>query len=323
MSWGEVGTRFGQEISKRLDLAMYRTGISPRTGFVGSQADVKPRFFFDKDEKPAHRARMLSTHVPREADAIIYEADEICRHEFRLLGYEKVNCGRDIDWHSSHGKRGLLDPWFKINFLDFQAVGDHKVVWELNRHQHLVTLAKAWLLTGNAVYPDELVKQWDSWQKANPYPLGINWASTLEVAFRSLSWLWVRKLLAGCPVLPANFRNDLLLALRLHGRYIERYLSTYFSPNTHLLGEAVALFFIGTLCPPIPSSERWRNRGWNIVLQEAERQVRPDGVYFEQSLYYHVYALDFFLHARILAGKSGFAIPEQFDNVLKKMLNVV
>ena len=83
MSWGEVGTRFGQEISKRLDLAMYRTGISPRTGFVGSQADVNPRFFFDKDEKPAHRARMLSTHVPREADAIIYEADEICRHEFR------------------------------------------------------------------------------------------------------------------------------------------------------------------------------------------------------------------------------------------------
>src|ERR1700745_3312559 len=104
MSWGEVGTRVGQEISKRLDLAMYRTGIGPRTPSPGSQAEVNPRFFFDKDEKPAHRARLLSTHLPLEAGAIIYEADEICRHEFRLLGYEKVDGGRDIDWHSSHGK---------------------------------------------------------------------------------------------------------------------------------------------------------------------------------------------------------------------------
>ncbi len=41
------------------------------------------------------------------------------------------------------------------------------------------------------------------------------------------------------------------------------------------------------------------------MLAEAERQVRPDGVYFEQSLYYHVYALDFFLHTRALAACNG------------------
>src|SRR5208283_5236598 len=77
--------------------------------------------------------------------------------------------------------------------------GDHKVTWELNRHQHLVTLAKAGLLSGNDndKYVRELVAQWRSWIKANPYPLGINWASTLEVAFRSLSWIWVDQLLAG------------------------------------------------------------------------------------------------------------------------------
>jgi hypothetical protein len=40
-----------------------------------------------------------------------------------------------------HGKRAPLNPWFKIPFLDFAVVGDHKVTWELNRHQHLVTLA--------------------------------------------------------------------------------------------------------------------------------------------------------------------------------------
>lgn len=326
MTGGEIRSRVSQEFWRQLDLALYRTGLVPRAPRLRPQPAEQAKFFFRKNDV-AHRAELLRTHLPREADAIIHEADDICRHEFRLLGHEKLDYGPNIDWHFSrhhaHGKDSSIEPWFNINFLDYCVVGDHKIIWELNRHQHLVMLAKAWLLTGEAAYTDELVAQWNSWQKANPYPLGINWASTLEIAFRSLSWLWVRNLLADCPHLPATFHANLLLALQSHGRYIERYLSTYFSPNTHLIGEAVALFFIGTLCPEIAASERWRSKGWSIVLGESEQQVLPDGVYFEQALYYHVYALDFFLHARILADKNGFQIPGQFDNVLKKMLDVV
>ena len=97
----------------------------------------------------------------------------------------------------------------------------------------------------------ELIAQWRNWINANPYPLGINWGSSLEVAFRSLSWIWVDQLLSGTADHEA-LRSELLPALAFHGRYIERYLSTYFSPNTHLLGEAVALLFLGTLYPQIP-----------------------------------------------------------------------
>ncbi len=200
-------------------------------------------------------------------------------------------------------------------------VGDHKITWELNRHQHLVTLAKAQLLSGDKKYTRELMAQWRSWIKANPYPLGINWGSTLEVAFRSLSWIWVDQLLAGAGEY-AEFRTELLPALAFHGRYIERYLSTYFSPNTHLLGEAVALFFLGTLYPQMPGAARWKESGWKIVQHEAQRQVRPDGVYFEQSLYYHVYALDFFLYARLVAARNGMEIPA-YDAVLGRMLDIV
>src|SRR5437660_9023700 len=73
----------------------------------------------------------------------------------------------------------------------------------------------------------------------------------------------------------------------------------------------------------MPGAARWKESGWKIVLHEAERQVRPDGVYFEQSLHYHVYALDFFLHARLLAAKNGLEIPAEYDAVLGKMLSVV
>ena len=77
----------------------------------------------------------------------------------------------------------------------------------------------------------------------------------------------------------------------------------------------MALFFLGTLYPQMPGAARWKESGWQIVLHEAGRQVRPDGVYFEQSLYYHVYALDFFLYARLLAARNAMEIPQAYDDV--------
>ena len=326
MTWEELRARVSQAVSKRLDLTLYRAGRKPSVPDLSVRSIAHANLFGGDRKEIEHRAALLRTHLRDETDGIILEAYNICRHEFHLLGYEKLDFGLNIDWHSDpvHGKRSSpLKPWFKINFLDFREVGDHKIIWELNRHQHFVTLAKAWHLTHDPAFVNELVNQWYSWQKANPYPLGINWASALEVAFRALSWLWVRSLLAGCPDIPTSFETDILGALQLHGRYIDKYLSTYFSPNTHLLGEAVALFFMGSLCPEISAAQRWRSRGWGIVLEESKRQVRDDGVYFEQALYYHVYALDYFLYARCLASENGFVIPEHFDGVLRKMLDMV
>ena len=194
----------------------------------------------------------------------------------------------------------------KFNIWSFAEVGDSKVTWELNRHQHLVTLAKASGLTGDRRYADEILQHWRQWRAENPYPVGINWASSLEVSFRSLSWLWTYHLLQGSPEI-ADFREEWLRSLALHGRHIERYLSTYFSPNTHLLGEGVGLFFLGVLCPELAAAERWKALGWEIVLREAERQVQADGFHFEQSTYYHVYALDFFLHSAILADAEQYS----------------
>ena len=324
MSWDELETRARQEVSKRLDAALCGIGLQPGRNGLRSTPGSPGNFFFSPDELSL-RVSLLREHLPQEAEEIVAEANEICRHRFRLLGYRDLDYGAEIDWHldAVHGLHAPLIPWFKIDFLDFAQVGDHKVIWELSRHQHLITLAKAWLLTGEDAYVQEIFAQWYSWKNANPYPLGANWASSLEVAFRSLSWIWLRSLLAEYPTVSATFQNDLLSGLALNGRHIERYLSTYFSPNTHLLGEAVALFFIGTTCPQISSAEHWKRMGWRIIEEEALRQVRPDGVYFEQSLYYHVYALDFFLHARLLASRNGVEISSGFDLVIKKMLALI
>jgi hypothetical protein len=324
MTWDEFRTRVGQEISKRTEYVGYRAGLLP-TEHINREATPSRGNFFFTSVEVQERVSLLKEFLPHSVEQTISEADEVLQHRFRLLGYRDLDYSSAIDWHldAVHGKRAPLKPWYKIRFLDFDQVGDHKVTWELNRHQHLVTLAKAFTFTQDSEYAREIEQQFYSWQAANPYPWGINWGSSLEVAFRSLSWIWVRNLLSADSLLSAEFDQDLLKGLARNGRYIERYLSTYFSPNTHLIGEALALFFIGTLCPEIPSAQRWKQLGFDILLSEIQHQVRPDGVYFEQSLYYHVYALDLFLHARTLAACNRLRLPDSFDSSLRKMLHVV
>ncbi len=324
MPWDEIRVRTMQEAGKRWDLALSKIGPC-QTALRRDIAFANfGRFFFEPADIPEILQCVRRT-LPSVAAKTVKAADEIVQHRFDLLGYEGVDYGREIDWHfdAVHGKSAPRVSWYRVPYLDFDRVGDHKVTWELNRHQHLVTLAKAYRLTQNSGYAKELTAQWYHWQEHNPYPTGINWASSLEVAFRSLSWLWVWHLLRDSSAMPATFHLDLMRALMRNGRHIERYLSTYFAPNTHLLGEAVALFFIGTLVPKSRPVQRWQDLGWHIILREAKRQVLPDGMHFEQSTYYHVYALDFFLHARILADANGIAVPTDFDETIEKMLDAL
>jgi hypothetical protein len=320
----EATTRLRQELQKRADALVFGLGIDPCRSEFGRTENAPGRFFFRAEDVPG-LMKLLRERMPQQAETIIKRAENVCQHRFDLLGYEGLDYGREIDWHLDrvHEKRAPRDLWFKIRYLDFASVGDAKVTWELNRHQHLVTLAKAYRLTNDDRFAIELIAQWRHWQKQNPYPRGINWASSLEVAFRSLSWLWVYFLLERTSAMTSEFHKEWLRAMALSGRHIELYLSTYFSPNTHLLGEAVALFFIGTLCPDLRSSWRWKRRGWEIVLRESERQVRPDGFYFEQSTYYHLYALDFFLHAGVLSSLNEMQFPAEYNRRLERNLDAL
>ena len=126
----------------------------------------------------------------------------------------------------------------------------------------------------------------------------MNWASALELAFRAISWTWAIELFADGDV-PGEppWLVDLLLGLDVQLRHIERNLSWYFSPNTHLLGEALALYVCGRTWPELRDSARWARIGGDILVGEIDRQVLADGFHAERSTHYHRYALDFYLLA--------------------------
>ncbi len=241
--------------------------------------------------------RLRGGELARDVEEL---ADSILTHRFPILGVT-VETGPEIDWRRDYlaGVTSGTGYCRLVRYLDFAAVGDHKVVWELNRHQHLVVLAQAFRFTGRREYLDEIVLQIRGWLRSNPFMRGINWASALEVAFRVLSWTWVYHM-AG-QWLPPEFQSELAAGVWRHAVYLRHNLSVHFSPNTHLLGEAVALHAVGVLFPSFPGAADFAETGRRLTWQQMERQVHEDGSHFEQSSYYHVYAMDFFLLHQALA----------------------
>ncbi len=263
---------------------------------------IKQKFFqaFADAQVTLREFRRTWPNAERE---IVERADRISAGRFDLLGFKNLYFGDPIDWHLEPiaQKRAPLVHWSQINFLETGLVGDKKITWELNRHQYFVTLGQAYWLTGDERYAQTFVRHIESWIAANPPKLGINWASSLEVSFRAISWLWGLAYFADSPSVSDKFFVDVLKFLYLSGLHIENYLSTYFAPNTHLSGEALGLFYLGTVLRDLSISARWRDTGNRILVSCLSSQLRADGVYFEQSSYYHRYTTDFYLHFWILS----------------------
>ena len=282
----EIAFRLKQELTNA-----YRYAWPPKIELEG----FAPRL---KLPDPAEIAgKLAGTHFAQE---VITLAEEVRTHRFPILGLT-IETGTEIHWRRDYvsGIETGLDYFRLIPYLDAAQAGDHKVIWELNRHQHLVILAQAYLFTGDRSKLDEIQAQLESWFSSNPYGRGINWASALEVAFRALAWVWVWHLVGR--ELPQDFRGRWLRELYRHGVHLETNFSFYFSPNTHLLGEALALHALGLFFSGLSNAPQWEQLGGEVMREQMERQVRNDGSHFEQSTYYHVYALDMFLLHAVLA----------------------
>lgn len=284
-------------------------------------ADFATQRFFGGFQNLKTTAAELKSRWPESAQRIVEQADRICVGRFDLLGFKNLSFGDPIDWHFEplSGKRIPLQHWSKLDYLDADVAGDKKITWELNRHQYFMKLGQAYALTGDERYAATFVNHLASWMDANPPKLGINWASSLEVAFRSISWLWALYFFKDA--VPVETLKRALKFLYLNARHLESYLSTYFSPNTHLTGEALGLFYLGTLLSEFDEAKRWQYLGRDILIDQIPVHVKPDGVYFEQSSYYHRYTTDFYIHFLILSRANEITVPKTAGDALVSLLD--
>ena len=303
------------------------------------------RFVLDPATLTELRSLVTARWPDAEADARS-RADRILAGESDILGYRGLRfAGEDgiVDWHFDpvHERRAPRLFYADVPFLD-PAVGDHKIIWEINRHQHWLALGRASWLTGDPRYSRAITKDLQSWLAANPPLTGINWASMLEIGFRSISWTWalhcllgrvrvaepashgtstVQVELADEPVDAASpWLVDMFVGLHHQLTHVERNLSYYFSPNTHLTGEALALYVVGTALPELAASARWEALGKRILLDEIDRQIDPDGGHAERSTHYQRYTLDFYLLALLTARLArDHSAAARFEDVARRL----
>jgi hypothetical protein len=289
-------------------------------------------------------------YFPDSAGDATARADCMLAGEYDLLGYRALRFDRSgrpdrhnpghlsnlptrldrtglPDWHFDpvHDCRAPRRFWSTVDYLD-PVYGDHKIIWELNRHQHWLALGRAYWLSNDTRYRDRFRAELASWLDANPPLTGINWASMLELALRSLSWLWALHFFVedhatddGRARSEEPWTLDLLLALDRQLTQVERNLSCYFSPNTHLLGEALALYVSGRAVPELAASARREATGRRVLVAEMQRQISADGGHCERSTHYHRYALDFYILALIVARVTHDPAARDFEGTVSRL----
>jgi hypothetical protein len=283
------------------------------------------------DEASAHMPSFLISTTIREAAVkrIVREfpaaaadararGDRIVAGEFDLLGYRGLRFGdgdrSSLDWHFDpiHNRHAPRDFWSTVPYLN-PSCGDHKIIWELNRHQHLLVLGRAYWLTGDTKYRHTAIAHLTDWIASNPPLIGINWASMLELGFRTLSWIWAINFFAEPGKHEEPWLVDTTVALDRQLRHIEQNLSYYFSPNTHLLGEALALYMAGRALPWLASAERYASTGRRVLTDQVTRQIGRDGGHLERSTHYHRYTLDFYILAALVGRITADPAADIFD----------
>ena len=339
MSAAEVLYRLRHEVSDRLEKrAVSRTeseGLEAflhRHGLLGSDLEdgqalnrlleaFRERAVFPWQMLPARRIKNFhSRRFAEQKQATLRIAEMAVANEFPVFD-RTIKFTEQIDWHLDVlGHRSIpVVFWKDVKYRNPEYVREVKYTWELNRHQHFVTLGKAFFLTGNKRFARTLFSQWLDWIDKNPYPFGINWTSALELGFRLISWTWALQFAKRSRELTPEIFARILQSVEQHARFIERHLSGYSSANNHLIGEAVGLIYAGTYFPELNQAVRWRKLGFEILYREIPAQVYPDGVSKEQTAHYQRYIFDFGILARVAAHFLSYLFPRQVDDVLRKM----
>lgn len=264
-------------------------------------------------------------------DDYVKVADQLLEGYFNVFSLKKAFLGFPPNWNADP-RTGVQAPLVfgkKINYRDEAIVGDIKYLWEPNRHLELVTLAQAWLLTGNEKYAYGCRILLESWFDRCTYPLGPNWVSSLEHAVRLVNWAFAWHLLGGdksCLFLGSEgqaFRRRWLDSIYQHCHFISGHFSRYSSANNHLLGEYMGLFVASVTWPLWTDSIKWCDLARKGFQEQALLQNAPDGVNLEQGVWYHHEVADMMLICLLVGRANGLEFSAGFRARLEAMLEFV
>ncbi|MFC5409487.1 alginate lyase family protein [Larkinella bovis] len=230
-----------------------------------------------------------------------------------------------IDWHLDLGTHKRF-PLTYTREIDLQnpALGSARYVWEVNRFPFLPSLAMRYRLTADPKELARLIAVISSWVKANPYLLGINWYSNLEVNIRLINWFisWNildASLLAKADPVFRRFAESTWLPMIYQHCTYSRHNLPYLSATHHQLVAGYAGLFVASSFWQFPESTAWNAFAKTGLEQEMQRQHSPNGINGDEAGDYTQFVTDILLIAYI----AGLQTNNPFSDLYTRRLETI
>lgn len=283
-----------------------------------------------------------------QKELICIEADKYRAHRFDLLGSGEsllwnknhtwsldskrlfASAGIDcenyqfIDWYSDFKSGHVWGQEYheKIRY-PFPGV-DIKVPWELSRFQYGTCLGRAYQLSHDDKYADEIILQILDWIEQNPVAYGPNWVCPMDVGIRAANWLVSLELIKDSKHFNQEIQRYIYMSLFYHADFIYKHQEKDpFLTSNHYLSNLLGLFFIAHYLPKTFHVKKWLKYSKSEIEKEMFKQVYSDGTNFEASSSYHRLVLELFFFAAVLEKKTGGSFSEGYLHRLKKMFKVI
>jgi hypothetical protein len=316
----------GSHIERAPNLRDEFARLSPSQLVAHFRERETPRCLPGFESAPRELSRLAREKFPHETEELIGRARKIVEdNRWSLVGCGEFDFGAEIDW--------LRDPltgarWSREFHADVKLShgdgSDARVLWELNRLGHLVTLAQAHALTSDESLAAKFFADVASWRAQNPFGFGANWASAMEVALRAINLLTAFHIFRRSPQLDESKLTMLLATFDEHGTFIRRHLEfSHLATSNHYLSNVVGLLWLGVMLPELKEARAWREFGLGETLREMDKQVLADGADYESSTGYHRLVTELFLYSFVLCRANGVEIAERYWSKLRAMLEYV
>ena len=228
---------------------------------------------------------------------LLQHADRILSGTIRYYAYHWKEVGSPPNWFlnpfNGNSYPDTYLNWTKLP--DFHPnVGDIKNIWEASRFEWVVTLSRAFAVTGNEKYASTLNEWLRNWSKSNPLNTGPNWKCGQEASIRIINLLNA-SLILNQKKAPTQALSDLIYAHleRINGNI----LYAISQNNNHGTSEAAGLF-IGAnwllKVDPIrfPKSSEYAKKGRKWLENRVKKLICGDGSFSQHSVNYHRLMLD-------------------------------
>lgn len=242
--------------------------------------DLKERArAYIKEYDPAFVTEYMRTRCPREAEAVVAQADRLLEQTFIF----------EDKWD--------MEPC-SIPYTLEEMIWDHSPnqdpewIFMLNRHEYLYKLLAAFRLTGNREYLEKLEWYMEHWIGSNPIlPGGSLTTRTIDTGIRCMNWQFLLLHLIGEGLMGQEKAEQVLGSMKAQFLNMqERYLPKYTLSNWGVLQTASichGYLWFGEYLPG-DGLEEW---AWRELENQLAIQVLPDGSHWEQSIMYHMEVL--------------------------------